>query len=319
MPRPDTTIPRTRRWGIGVAVITAVISGFAVYLNSFGVRSWTAAGTSSATYTTAKNFVATFALVALTAVLTRVGYRDHASVRDAARTTRRGRVVAGLVSIAVVGGSLPFLLFFEGLSRATSTQAAVLHKSLLVWVALLAVPLLGERLGPLHAAAIGLLVGGQLLIAGGFAGMEIGSGELMILAATILWAIETVIARVILREVPALTLAIVRMGAGGAILLAYGLATGALWQLSALGTTEWLWVLATGLVLSAYVATWYTSLARAPAVDVTAVLVLGAVVTVGLRSGVQGAALPSPLGLAMVGLGGALAIAAAVSTRSPVR
>jgi len=311
MSRPDSTIPRTRQWGIGVAVITAVISGFAVYLNSFGVRSWTAAGTPSATYTTAKNLVAAFVLFALTAVLARVGYRDNPSVGDAGRAAGRGKVAGGLALIAVVGGSLPFLLFFEGLSRATSTQAAVLHKSLLVWVALLAVPLLGERLGPLHVAAIGLLIGGQLVIAGGLAGIEFGTGEMMILAATILWALETVVAKVVLTRVPALTVGMVRMGAGAVILVVYGVVTGALSHLTELGGTEWLWVLATGVVLSGYVATWYTGLARAQSVDVTAVLVLGAVVTVALRSGLQGAALPSPIGIAMVGAGGVLAVAAA--------
>lgn len=319
MPRPESTIPRTRQWGIGVALITAVISGFAVYLNSFGVRSWTDAGTSSATYTTAKNLVAAFALVALTAVLTRVGYRDNPSVGDAARVAGRGKVAGGLALIAVVGGSLPFLLFFEGLSRATSTQAAVVHKSLLVWVVLLAVPLLGERLGPLHITAIGLLIGGQLVIAGGWSGVVIGPGELMILAATILWALETVVAKVVLTRVPALTVGIVRMGAGAVILVAYGIVTGALGQLLSLSGAQWLWVLATGVVLSGYVATWYTGLARAQAIDVTAVLVLGAVVTIALRSGVSGAALPDPVGLALIGTGGALAIAAAVASRQHSR
>ncbi len=42
---------------------------------------------------------------------------------------------------------------------------------------------------------------------------------------------------------------------------------------------QWRWILLTGLLLTAYVATWYAALARAQAVDVTAVLVFGAVVT----------------------------------------
>ena len=31
-------IPFTRSWGIALAGVTAVISGFAVYFNAFGVR-----------------------------------------------------------------------------------------------------------------------------------------------------------------------------------------------------------------------------------------------------------------------------------------
>ena len=54
---------------------------------------------------------------------------------------------------------------------------------------------------------------------------------------------------------------------------------GAAADLLALTAAQWGWALLTGLLLTAYVATWYAALARAQAVDVTAVLVFGAVVT----------------------------------------
>ena len=41
----------------------------------------------------------------------------------------------------------------------------------------------------------------------------------------------------------------------------------------------WPWVLLTGAILSGYVLTWFGALRRAPAIDVTAVLVLGAFIT----------------------------------------
>jgi uncharacterized membrane protein len=47
-------------------------------------------------------------------------------------------------------------------------------------------------------------------------------------------------------------------------------------------------VLLTGLLLTAYVATWYSALARAQAVDVTAVLVFGAVITALLSGAADG-------------------------------
>jgi hypothetical protein len=61
------------------------------------------------------------------------------------------------------------------------------------------------------------------------------------------------------------------------------------------------------MVLAAYVGTWYAALARAQAVDVTAVLVAGALITAALRLGVQGAALSSAAGLGLVAAGVALA------------
>jgi hypothetical protein len=51
------------------------------------------------------------------------------------------------------------------------------------------------------------------------------------------------------------------------------------------------------------VSTWFAALARAGAVDVTAVLVLGAVITAFIRTGFQGVALPSLVGLGLVVVG----------------
>ena len=50
--RQHVRIPKTRLWGIALAAITAVVSGFSVFLNGYGVRSWSGAGASSAAYTT---------------------------------------------------------------------------------------------------------------------------------------------------------------------------------------------------------------------------------------------------------------------------
>ena len=62
---------------------------------------------------------------------------------------------------------MPFVLFFEGLARASSTQAAFLNKTLVLWVALLAVVILKERLQVWHWIAIGLLLVGQAGLSGG--------------------------------------------------------------------------------------------------------------------------------------------------------
>ena len=67
-------------------------------------------------------------------------------------------------------------------------------------------------------------------------------------------------------------------------------------------------------VPSAYVATWYGALARAQAVDVTAVLVFGAVVTAALSRTADG--IPFDLaGIALVTIGVALAALAGRGAR----
>ena len=135
------------------------------------------------------------------------------------------RTWAGVGAIAVVGGSVPFVLFFTGLAETGAPQAAFLQKTLVLWVAVLAVVALRERLTAAHWVAIALLVAGQWWLAGG-AWFALDRGALLILAATLLWSVETVLARRLLAAVPSGTLAAARMGLGGVLLAGWLAATG---------------------------------------------------------------------------------------------
>ena len=301
----------TRATGVAIAFVTAVISGVSVYVNSKGVSHFDDA----TVYTTAKNAIAGLLLVALAVpILLKRPTSDEK--RHARPETRREWL--GLVAIACIGGSVPFVLFFEGLSRATATQAAFIHKTLVVVVAILAVAILKERIGWPHMAAIVLVVVGQAwMLTGGLGTLTFGEGEAMILAATLLWAIEVILAKVLLGTLDTRTLAAARMGLGTVVLVGWLAATGRLGDLVGLGSDEWVWAIATGLLLTAYVATWYAALARAQAVDVTAVLVFGAVVTAVIARIADGASL-DPVGIALITVG-AIVIAIAALRRSDER
>ncbi len=264
-----------RKTGIALAFVSAVISGVSIYVNGLGVKHFPDASV----YTTAKNGVAgLLLLVALVAVPSR---------RPLPRPRRRAALP--LLAVAVIGGSVPFILFFEGLARAQSTQAAFIQKTLVIWVAILAVPLLKERLRWPHALAIALLLGGEAWLAGKAGHIAFGSGEAMILAATLMWAVEIVYVKRLMDSFDPRLLATARMALGAVLLIAWVLITGKAGQLLALSGVEWRWVLLTGVLLAGYVGTWYAALACAPAVDVTAVLVFGAVITA-LLSGASGSA-----------------------------
>jgi drug/metabolite transporter (DMT)-like permease len=86
--------------------------------------------------------------------------------------------------------------------------------------------------------------------------------------------------------------------------------------LAAAGWHQWSWALATGLILAAYVGTWYSALARAAAIDVTALLVPGAIITALLQSGSK-ALVPQWPGLALVAAGAALVLLAARENTGP--
>lgn len=272
--------------GVLLALGTAVISGLAVYLNAFGVKQVPDA----AVYTTAKNGVAAVILVALALAL---GAGREARVLD-------GRRRLGLLLIAIVGGSIPFVLFFTGLAMATAPTAAFIHKTLFIWVAFMAVPLLGERIGMIQIGALGVLLLGQVLVAPP-TGMGWGMGETLIAAATLMWSVEVILAKRLLRGVSAPLLGAARMGLGVLLLLGYLAVTGRLGGLLALTPEAWLWVAITGVLLAGYVATWFAALRATQATTVTSVLVLAAVVT-GTLSAVANGTTPDLRVLAGYGL-----------------
>ena len=307
----NTAHPSARHTGLALAGVTAAVSGVSVFVNGYGVARFDDA----TTYTTAKNLVAA---VLVTAILVVQRQRPaFAATAMPSTTTRDPRTVGSLAAVAVIGGSVPFVLFFEGLARVSSSDAAFIHKTLVAWVALLAVLVLGERVAVPHLAAIVLILAGYAQLAGGVWFPELGAGEALILAATLCWSVEVVLVRSLLRRgVPEMVVGTSRMAGGIVILLCWAIARGAFGDLIGLSATQWAWTLLTGLLLTGYVVSWHHALARAPAVDVTAVLSMGAVLTALLATGVRGAVL-QPVGLALLVAGGLLVVwASAVGSRA---
>jgi drug/metabolite transporter (DMT)-like permease len=280
-----------------------VVSGVAVYTNGIAVRRFDDA----TNYTTAKNLIAALVLVII-AVAASGARETRAAITTAPK--------AGIAAVAVAG-SVPFVLFFEGLSRVDSTDAAFLHKTLVVWVAIGAVAVLGERVRWNHLVAIVAILWGQHELVGGFGLDDPGSGEALITTATLIWAVEVIITKRMLAATPAAAVSAARMGGGAVLLVAWAALRGALGGVVAIGWSDLGWVLLTGVVLAAFVALWHRALATAPAIDVTAILAGGAVVTALLNSASGRASIgPAALGLALVAAG-SLMVAMPVRTASP--
>lgn len=264
-----STIPAGAWWALG----TALISGVSVYLNKFAVMQMK----DPFVFTTLKNTLVALGLLAVVGLTAR-----QREIRGL-----NGRQRIGLLALGLIGGGIPFLLFFQGLATASAPSAALIHKSLVLWVALLAAPLLGERLGWLQIAGLGTLLLGQLLL-GWPKAWGWGSGEILVLIATLLWAVETIVARKVLPAVSAQTGALSRMGVGAIVMWGFLIFSGRAGAALTLSGTQWIWVLLTSVLLSGYVWTWYRALQTAPATVVTSVLTIGAVLTVGLSIVLEG-------------------------------
>lgn len=293
------SMPRTVGWGIALATVTALISGVSVFVNGLIVKEFA----DPVVLTGARNALVGAALVAI--LLVTGGW---AEIRGLS-----GRASGAMLAIAAVGGSIPFVLFFSGLAEASGPGAAFIHKTLFIWVAVLAVPFLGETLGLAQVIAMAVLFGGVALV-GPTGTPGTGPAELMILAATVLWAVEVVIVRALLsRTGTSVRLATAARMALGAVGIAGFLAvTGRLGGVAALTATQWALIGATGVLLFGYVTTWYAALQRAPAALVSSILVGGAVVTAVL-SVVRTGTVPAPevvAGLVVLALGVSLTVLA---------
>jgi drug/metabolite transporter (DMT)-like permease len=251
----------------------------AVFANASAVK----AVPDPAVFTTLKNLVAVAILVGLAAAA--VHPSELRAIGRADRWT--------LTVIGILGGGVAFLLFFSGLAVASAPSAAFIHKTMVIWVALMAGPFLGERLGLAPILALGVLIAGQALILPPL-GISWGVGETLIAIATLIWAVEVVLAKRVLGRVRSPIVGVARLGIGLVVLFGYVVLTGRTAGIMALDATAWSWILVTGVLLAGYVGTWLAALRRAPASEVTSVLVLGAVITAALTAVTRGT-LPEPV------------------------
>lgn len=246
------------------ALATAAISG----TNNFLAKIAVTAVKDPIVFTTLKNAIVALVLVGIIIGLKR--WKEVAGLT-------KGQIVR-LCIIGVVGGAVPFALFFTGLAQTSAISASLIHKTLFVWVAVLALPFLRERFSFNQWVGVAALFVANLGI-GGFSGFSFNAGEFMILCATLLWAVENIVAKIVLKDVSVAVVAAARMTIGSFLLLALIAWQGNISMASGLSATQWGWTLLTSLLLSGYVLCWYSALKRAPATYVAALLVPATLVT----------------------------------------
>ncbi|MFH1133422.1 MAG: DMT family transporter [Nanoarchaeota archaeon] len=259
--------------GYSLVLMTAVISGFSIFINSYGVKEFDAA-------------VFAFAKVALVATLLGaliIGIGQWEQLRSLSR-----REWLTLALIGLVGGSIPFILFFEGLRMTSGMTGAFLHKTLFLFVGLFAVLFLKERLSKgFFLGSLLILLGSAALIRPAFA---FAPEHLLILGAVLLWAMENVIAKYAVQGMCGTIVAFGRMLFGSLFLLAYLAISGKAALLTTFTSTQLSWILVTGVFLLAYVLTFYNGISHIPVSTAACILSLGLPITTLLHAVFNGAA-----------------------------
>jgi drug/metabolite transporter (DMT)-like permease len=252
--------------GIYLGALAALISGVSIFVNKFAVDIIQP----PLVFTATKNISVGLLIICIILATKKWQLIKKISRKD----------LINLILIGVIGGSVPFYLFFTGLSLVPAINAAIIQKTLVLWVIILAIPILKEKLSKLQILAVVLLFTGNFLI-GGFKGFQLSQGELFILFAAIFWAIETILAKKILPRVDPDIVMVFRMGFGSVILLSTAVVAvpNALNKSLFLTPMQWFFMITTVALLLSYIMTWYRALKYAPAIMVTSILISSTLVT----------------------------------------
>jgi len=270
--------------GILLVLITALVSGVSIFANSFAVK-----GFDPAVFTFLKNAVVAVFLFSLILLL-----KEFRSLKSISR-----KQLGQLAGIGLIGGSIPFLLYFYALKLTTAINAGFLHKTLFIWATVFAFFLLKERTDKRFIAAAFMLLAGNFLL---FNISSFALPELLILIATGLWAAEHTLSKHALKEMSGSMVAFGRMFFGSLFILAFLLFTGQMQPLFAVSLSQISWVLLTSFFLFAYVFTFYSGLKHLPVHKATSILLLGQPITAFLSLAFLGKAvsLQQALGLLLI-------------------
>jgi len=253
-----------RSKGFAFVLATAAISGLSIFLNKFALASFT----NPFVFTTMKN--AMVALFVFSGLVLTFKHRELFSLRLADWRN--------LFLIGVIGGSIPFLLFFWGLAQTSAANSSLLHKSLFIPASALAFLFLKEKLSKIQLAGACLLFIGAALFSGiNFTALT--ARDYAIIGAVLLWSAEDVLSKYVLRSISPQIVVFGRMFFGSLVMIGFLGATSQLPDLATLTANHWLWLLFTSLLLLGYNLTFYSGLQRIKVGEATAVLVLGSVVT----------------------------------------
>ena len=248
--------------GLMLVFFTAIISGFSIFINSIGVKEF-----ESSIFTFLKNAVVAAFLLGII-----LGFGNFSELRKLTKKQWLQLLIIGLI-----GGSIPFLLFFQGLKMTTGTTSGFIHKTIFIFVAIFAIIFLKEK--PTKVLMIGttlLLLGNYFLIKPNF---KFTKWHLLILAAVIFWAAENTYAKYVLKDLSGTIVAFGRMFFGSIFILIFLILTGKISRLTELSTTQIEWVLLTSVLLLLFVFTYYNGLKQIKATTAASVLAIGSPIT----------------------------------------
>ena len=256
--------------GIVLAFITAIVSGVSVFLNAFAIK-----GIDAALFTAMKNLGAAILIVGAI-----FAFKEREKLAKLTSTQW-----GWLALIGLIGGSVPFLMFFQGLSMISAVKGSFLFRLLFIFSTVFAFFMLKEKASRNVLIGAGIALVGNFLLLGKENLLSFGIGELLVLGATVIWGFEYVLSKWVMnsKQIEARFVGFGRMFFGTVFIFAYLAAVGKIDLISAISTAQFEWVAITSAMLFLFISSWYAALKYAKATTATAILTLGGPITTALN------------------------------------
>jgi len=257
----------TENRGMLLILATAIISGVAIFVNKkFGVN-----GIDPYIFTSLKSVI-----VALMITASLVMARD----KNLLKQPSSKQWIQLVLGVGLIGGAIPFLLFFKGLSLTSAAHAAFIHKiAMAIFIFILAVPFLKEKISQRLWIGIIILTFSNIFLLI-LSNPKINlSGFFFILAATVFWAGENVLSKHLLKSLPSRVIIWARMTFGSIFIVFFLLATGQVHLVASLNLPQIGWTFVSAMILCAYVTTWYTGLKYVKISVAATILMIGSAIT----------------------------------------
>lgn len=249
--------------GLILVFLTALVSGVSIFINAFGVK-----GINSTVFTFLKNSIVALLLISII-----FGLKEFKTLKEV-----NTKDWLWLVLVGLVGGAIPFVMFFKGLQLSTGLVGSFIHKAMFIFVAILAVVFLKERLSWKVILPAVVLLGGNFLLLG-ITSFEFSAGTLLVIGATVFWSAENILSKSLLKRIAPKVLAFARLGFGSLFIMMYLMLTGDFSLIGSLNIGQVSWILVSAPFLLMYVLTWYTGLRDVNVTTATSVLLLGSPIT----------------------------------------
>ena len=286
--------------GTKLALAAAVASGISVFINSSGVK-------------TADPFAYTIYKNAVAGLLFAAAIFFAGNFNGTIKEIRSN--VPKLALISIIGGAIPFLMFFWGLSLMSGVAGSFIYRLLFVFSAILAAVFLKEKLSWKYTAGAGIaLAGNYILLGSGKLGL--GLGEMLVLGATLFWAVEWTVTKPMLKTISANSIAFARMAGGAVAMIALVVLAGRAQTLVNVDASFLGWSAVVGVSLFAMLSLWYSALSHNTLSKAAAIFTLGGPVTTLLSFAFgQSVSAATASGMLLVALG--IAIAASSAGKKP--